>query len=121
MQATGRLQRLPVQEPHRDSAPEQDAGRNDEERRKQPHRELRRAMLHIRAASRVVADEAPAGACQLQQDDRNQGDSEEDVPRHERVHPEQDSRDLDEDRSQQEHSHGGGQTLVSVRIHPAPT
>jgi hypothetical protein len=115
------LQRLAVEEPHRDSAAEQNHRRHDEERRQQAHRELRRTVRHVGAAARVVADEPPAGRRQLQDDHRDQSEPDEDVPRHERVHPEQDGGDLDDDRGEQEHSHGGGEALVSVGVHLVPT
>ncbi len=104
METPGDLKRVSVEEPHRDSAAEQNDGRHDEQRRQQTHRRLRRAVRHIGVAARVVAREAPAGADQLQDDRRDQREAYEDVPRHERVHAEQDGRHLDEDRSQQEHS-----------------
>jgi hypothetical protein len=120
MEPAGDLECVPVEKPHGDPTPEQDHRCNDEERREQAHRELRRPVRHVGATARVVADEPPAGRSQLQQDDRDQGEPDEDVPRHERVHPEQHGRDLDGDGSEQKHSHGCRQALVAVRVHLLP-
>jgi hypothetical protein len=69
-----------VEEPHRNSAAEQNDGRNHEQRRKQAHGELRRAVCHVFGAARVVAHETPSGAQQLQDYRRDQGEPDEDVP-----------------------------------------
>jgi hypothetical protein len=118
VQAARELERVPVQEPHRDSAAEQDHGGGDEERREQAHRELRRAVRDVVAAAGVVAREPPACARQLEEDRRDQGEADEHVQRHERVHAEQDRRDLDEDGHEHEHSDRRRQALVPVRVHP---
>jgi hypothetical protein len=117
VEPAGELERLPVEEPHRDAAAEQGDRRHDEERREQAHRELRRPVFHVGRTLRVVADESPAGRGELQDDHRYQGEPDEDVPRHERVHAEQHGPDLDRDRNEHEHSHGRRQPLVSVGIH----
>ena len=100
MEPAGDLECVSVEQPHADSAAEQNDRRHDQERREQAHRRLRRPVRHIGATARVVADEAPAGGRELQDDQRDQGDPDEDMPRHERVHAEQDSGDLEEDRSE---------------------
>jgi len=100
MEPAGDLECVSVEQPHRDSAAEQNDGRHDEERREQAHRRLGRPVRHIGATARVVADEAPAGGRELQDDQRDQGDPDEDMPRHERVHAEQHTGDLEEDRSE---------------------
>ena len=104
MEPPGDLERVPMEEPHRDPAPEQNHRRHDQERREQAHRELRRSVRHVGATARVVANEAPPRGRQLQNHHRDQGEPDEDMPRHERVHPEQNSRDLDDDGSKQQHS-----------------
>jgi hypothetical protein len=106
-----------VKEPHRDSAAEQDDRRHDEQRREQTHRDLGRPVRDVEPAARVVAREAPSRAYQLQEDRRDQGEPDEHVPRHERMHAEHDGRDLDEDREEQKHSDYRGQARVSVGIH----
>ena len=111
------LECMSVQQPHRDSAAEQNDRRHDQERREQAHRRLRRPLRHIGAAARVVPDKAPTGGRQLQDDQRDQGEPDEDVPRHERVHAEQDRCALDEHRSEQKHSHCRRQALISVGVH----
>ena len=111
------LERVPMEEPHGDPAREQNHRRHDEERRQQAHRELWRSVRHIGATARVVPGEPPAGRGQLQDDHRDQREPDEDVPRHERVHPEEHGRDLDDDGSKQQHSHGCRQALVSVGVH----
>jgi hypothetical protein len=111
------LEGVPVQQPHRDAAAEEDDRRHDEQRCQQTHRRLWRSVCDIGTTARVVAREPPAGAEQLEDNCRDQGEADEHVPRHERVHTEQDGGDLDEDRSEQKHSHRRGQALVSVGIH----
>jgi hypothetical protein len=118
VQPTGDLEGVSVEDPHGDSAPEQDHGRNDEQRREQAHRRLRRALRDIRAAACVVARETPPGAAQLQRDRRDQGETDEHVHRHEGVHAEQDGHDLDGDGSEQEQPHRRRQALVSGGINP---
>jgi hypothetical protein len=116
----GDLERLAVKKAHRDTAAEQNDGRHDEERREHTHGRLRRPVRHVGAAARVVPDEPPAGGRELQQDDGDESEPDEDVPRHERVHSEQNGRDLDRDRSEQKHSHRRRQALVSVRVQSPP-
>jgi hypothetical protein len=106
-----------VEKPHRDSAAEENDGRHDEERREQAHRRLWRPVSHIGPTARVVPGEAPAGGRQLQNDQWDQREPDEDVPRHERVHAEQNGCDLDEDRSEQKHTDCRRQALVSVGVH----
>ncbi len=110
-----------MEEAHRDPAAEENDRRHDEERREQAHRRPRRPVGHVGAVARVVAEEPPAGRRQLQDDHRDQGEADEDVPRHECVHAEQDGCYLDDDRREQKHSHRRGQTLVSVGVHRRPT
>jgi hypothetical protein len=81
VETTGDLERVSVEEPHCDSTPEQDHGRSDEQRCEQAHRRLRRSLRHIRVAVRVVAHETPPGAAQLQDDHRDQGETDEHVHR----------------------------------------
>ena len=119
MEPAGDLEGVPVQEPHRHPAPEQHHRGDDEKRREQAHRQLWRPVRHVRAAARVVPDEPPARRRELQHDRRDQGQPDEDVPRHERVHTEKDGRDLENHRSEQEHSNRRGETLVSVGVHGA--
>jgi len=95
------LERVPVQESHRDAAAEQDDCRCDEQRREQAHRDLRRPLDHVRTATQVVARESPTGTPQLQEHRRDQGKPDEHVQRHEGVHAEQDRCQLNEDRNQQ--------------------
>jgi hypothetical protein len=121
VEPAGELERVPMEEPHGDPTPEQNHRRHDEERREQAHREFRGPVRHIGATARVVADEAPPCGRQLQDDRGDQGEADEDVPRHERVHAEQDGRDLDEDRSEQKHPYGRRQAPVSSGIHVWPT
>ncbi len=116
VEPAGDLERVPVEEPHGDPTPEQHDRRHDEERREQTHRQLRLSMHHIGVFVRVVPNEAPAGGRQLQDDHRDQGEPDEHVPRHERVHPEQHGRDLDDDGSKQKHSHRCRQALVPVGV-----
>jgi hypothetical protein len=108
-----------VEEAHRDPAAEQHDRRHDEQWREQAHRHLGRAVRDVVTATRVVTDETPSGAEQLQDDRWDQGEPDEDVPRHERVHTEKDGRDLENHRSEQEHSNRRGETLVSVGVHGA--
>lgn len=117
MEPTGDLERMPVEKSHGDSTSEQHHCGHDEQRREQPHRQLWRPVRHVRTSARVVAGESPARCRELQQDHRDQGEPDEDVPRHERVHSEQDRGDLDEDRHEQEHSYGRRQALVSIGVH----
>jgi hypothetical protein len=117
MELASNLERVSVQKPHRDSAAEENDSRHDEQRREQAHHRLGRPLRHIGAAARVVPDEAPAGRRQLQDDQRDQGEPDEDVPRHERVHAEENGCDLDEDRSDQEYSNCRSQALISVGVH----
>jgi hypothetical protein len=117
MESAGDLERVPAQEPHGDPTPEQDHRRHDEGRREQAHRQLWRPLRHVRATPLVVANEAPPGGRQLQDDRRDQGEPDEHVPRHEGVHPEQNGRDLHEDRGDEQQPHGPGQARVPVRIH----
>jgi hypothetical protein len=100
MEPTGELECVSVEQPHRDSTPEQNDSCHDEEWREQAHRRLGRTVRHILATARVVPDEAPARGRELQDSQGDQGDPDEDVPRHERVHAEQDGGDLEEDRSE---------------------
>jgi hypothetical protein len=72
VEPTRDLECVSVEEPHRDSAAEQSDRRNDEQRRKQTHRRLRRTVRHVWMATRVVAREAPAGADELEDDRRDQ-------------------------------------------------
>jgi hypothetical protein len=117
VKAAGELERLPVQEPHRDAAAEEDHRRRHEQRREQAHRDLRRAFRDVRAAARVVAGEPPGGARELQQNRRDQREADEDVQRHERVHAEQDGSDLDEHRHDHEQADRGGQARIPGRVH----
>ena len=110
-----------MEEAHRDPAAEEHDCRDDEERREQAHRRARRPVRDVGAVAGVVPDEPPAGGRQLQDDHRDEGQTDEDVPRHERVHAEQDGRHFDDDRSKQEHSHCSRQPLVSVGVHVVPT
>jgi hypothetical protein len=121
MEPARELERVPMEEPHGDPTPEQNDGRHYEERGEQTHRELRGPVRDIGATACVVAGEAPSRGRQLQHDRRDQGEADEDVPRHERVHPEQNGRNLDEDRSEQKHSHRRRQAPISVGIHELPT
>jgi hypothetical protein len=117
MEPAGELEGVSVQEAHRHAAPEEHDCRCDEQRREQSHGDLRRTVFHVGPTARVVAGEPPAGGRQLQDDRRDKGEPHEDVPRHEAVDSEQDGRDLDEDRSEQKHSHRRRQTLVPVGVH----
>jgi len=101
VQATRERQRVAVEEAHCDAAAEEHDGREDEPWCEQPHDELRRPLLDVGSAPDVVAREAPAGAPQLQQDERDQDETDEDVQRHERMDAEKDRRQLDEDRREQ--------------------
>ena len=117
VEPAGYVERVPVEEPHGDPAPEQDDRRHDEERRQQAHGQLWWPVRHVGAAPGVVPHEPPARGRQLQDDHRDQSDPDEDVPRHERVHAEQHGPDLDGDGDEQEHSHRRRQALVPVGIH----
>jgi hypothetical protein len=117
MEPAGDLERVPMEKSHGDPAPEQNHRRHDEERREQAHRRLWGPVGHVGATARVVANEAPSGGRQLQDDHRDQGEPDKDMPRHERVHPEQNGRHLHDDGSKQKHSHRCRQALVSVGIH----
>jgi hypothetical protein len=90
VEVAGELERVAVQEPHRDAAAEEDDRRRHEQRREQPQRDLRRPFRDVGPTARVVAGEPQAGARQLEQDGRDQSEPDEDVQRHERVHAEQD-------------------------------
>src|SRR5579862_1287836 len=72
------------------------------------------------SATGVVAEKAPAGTAQFQQNRWDQGDADEDVQRHERVHAEQNRRQLDRDGNEQQHPDRSGQSLVAVRVRPHP-
>ena len=93
-------------------------GRCHEERCEQAHRDLRGTVLHVGTVAGVVARESPTGARQLQQHGRDQGDTDEHVERHERVHAEQDRRQLDENRNEQEQPDRRGEPLVPDGIRP---
>jgi hypothetical protein len=118
MGAASGLEGVPVEEPHGDAAAEENDGRCDEQWCKQSHRYLRRAKGAVGAAARVIARESPPGARQLQQHRRDQGETDEHVQRHERVHAEQDGRDLDEDRHDHEQPDGRRQAFVAGGVHP---
>jgi hypothetical protein len=120
VEPAGDLEPMSVQEAHGDPTAEQNNRRHDEQRRKHAHRQLRRPVCDIGAVARVVPREPPARGRELQQDDRDQGEPDEHVPRHERVHPEQDGRDLDDDGDEQEHSRRRRQALVPVGVHLLP-
>jgi hypothetical protein len=116
MESPSGVQRLAVEEPHRDAAPEQHDRGCDEERRQDPHHGVRRTVGHVVVAAGVVANEPPAGARQLQQQRRDQRESDEDVPRHEGVDAENDRDQLDRNRSEEEEADHCGQPLVAVGV-----
>jgi hypothetical protein len=116
VKAADDLERVTVEEPHRNSAAEEHDCRHDEQRREQTHGRLWRPLVHIGTATGVVAREPPADAHQLQDDRRNQGKTYEDVYRHERMHPEQDGGDFDEHGREQQQPDSRRQALVPDRI-----
>jgi hypothetical protein len=116
--AASGLEGVPVEESHGDAAGEENDGSRDEHWCKQSHRYLRRAKGAVGAAARVIAHESPPGARQLQEHRRDQGETDEHVHRHERVHAQQDGCDLDDDRDEQEHPGRRSQALIADGVHP---
>ena len=117
VETTRDLECMPVEESHRHPAAEEDDRGRHKQGREQPHRRLRRALLHIGAAARVIAREPPPRARELEEHRRDQGKTDEHVPRHERVHAEQDRRDHDEHGSEQKQPYRTREALVSCGIH----
>ena len=104
---------LVSQQEQPDAGSEYADGGHHEEWRHQPHRQSRRALLHVRTRVRVVAGEAIAGAAQLQQDRWHQYQSDEHVEGEEAA--DQDDRDaLGDQQDGEDRADCGGEDLVSL-------
>jgi len=110
------LSECPCSTPIATPAHEEHNRRGDEQRREQPHLDLRRALQPVRLVSRVVPGEAPARARELQHHGRDQDEADEDMQGKELTQAEHDRSELDQRQDDQDEPHRCRQTLVPVRI-----
>ena len=96
-----------------DACREQRHRRGDDERGEHPQRQARRAFRPIDAAARVVAQEAPPRASELQRHRRDQQHPDEHVRRQHR--PDRQDRHALRGKQNEQHRAGqGGETLVAI-------